>query len=154
MDRNITHGIRQGYSKGCRCTDCKAAWAAYNKERREARARGESQTAQHGTYGMYTNNGCRCQDCKHAAFGYQLQRNYGITHDEYMAMGEAQDWRCASCRNDEPGSAKGWHLDHNHASGVVRGLLCHGCNVAFGMLGESVDRISGLLGYARRFTPA
>ena len=62
-----------------------------------------------------------------------LQRNYGLGVDEFDAMLAAQGGRCAICRTDEPGG-KGWHVDHNHKTGAVRGILCSGCNTGIGLL--------------------
>jgi hypothetical protein len=38
-------------------------------------------------------------------------------------------------------------VDHCHETGTVRGLLCHGCNAAIGLLGESIDRINAAAMY-------
>ena len=38
-------------------------------------------------------------------------------------------------------------IDHNHATGVVRGLLCGRCNRALGLLGDSIENLRGLLKY-------
>lgn len=38
-------------------------------------------------------------------------------------------------------------LDHNHETGAIRSILCHGCNVSLGFLRESKDRILGLVQY-------
>jgi len=44
------------------------------------------------------------------------------------------------------------HIDHCHETGVVRGVLCHGCNVALGMLRSDPRVIERLAGYVRRRT--
>jgi predicted nucleic acid-binding Zn ribbon protein len=60
---------------------------------------------------------------------------------------EAQGGQCAACAGD--GGKRGLLLDHDHQTGKPRAALCHGCNSAFGLLGESVERIEGLLKFAR-----
>lgn len=77
-----------------------------------------------------------------------LRRWYGITLDQFEALFEEQGRRCASCRTDEHGGHN-WHLDHCHATKKVRGILCLGCNVALGQLGDDVDRILALAEYVR-----
>lgn len=61
--------------------------------------------------------------------GYRLKRRYGITAEQYDALLEAQGGVCAIC--GEPPKGKALHVDHDHATGGVRGLLCGGyrsCN--------------------------
>ena len=48
-----------------------------------------------------------------------------------------QHGRCAVCSTKDPVYAQGWHVDHNHATGFVRGILCHGCNIGIGLFRES-----------------
>ena len=61
-----------------------------------------------------------------------------------------QGFRCAACPATTPGSKKGWHLDHNHQTGKVRGILCHHCNVSLGMAKDSIPRLQGLIDYLLR----
>lgn len=55
---------------------------------------------------------------------------------------------CAACGTDEPGG-RGWHTDHSHKSGEVRGVLCGYCNVALGMMQEDATRLRKLADYAQ-----
>ena len=56
----------------------------------------------------------------------QRAAQLGITDDEYARLLAAQDGHCALCEN-RPKSRR-LHVDHDHATGAVRGLLCHRCN--------------------------
>ncbi len=62
-----------------------------------------------------------------------------MTLDEYNRMLTAQGGVCAICGVKT--ARKGWRLavDHCHATGRVRGLLCHRCNSAIGMMRESAE---------------
>ena len=62
---------------------------------------------------------------------YHLTRRYGITAAEADAMLEAQGGLCAICK-----AAPAAHVDHDHATGAVRALLCFNCN---GGLGQFKD---------------
>lgn len=66
----------------------------------------------------------------------RLRKEYGLTIAEYDAMVAAQKGRCAICRNPpRAGSRKDkLHIDHDHVTGKVRGLLCDLCNRGVGML--------------------
>jgi hypothetical protein len=39
------------------------------------------------------------------------------------------------------------HVDHDHKTGKVRGLLCNTCNTSLGLLSEDKNRITGLITY-------
>jgi hypothetical protein len=57
-----------------------------------------------------------------------LKRKYGLTLEEYDTLVTTQGGRCAICgREDELLS-----VDHDHADGVIRGLLCRLCNASLG----------------------
>ena len=73
---------------------------------------------------------------------------YGITPEDFKRMHEAQKGRCAIC-NDEPKTKRGLHVDHDHETGKVRGLLCHGCNVALGSFKEDVTLLNKAIEYIR-----
>lgn len=62
----------------------------------------------------------------------KLKHYYGITSEEYNAMFEKQEHRCACCRD----LVKNPHVDHDHDTAKVRGLLCINCN---SMLGYALD---------------
>jgi hypothetical protein len=59
-----------------------------------------------------------------------------------------QNGGCASC-GDAPGKIR-LHVDHDHSTGLVRGLLCVKCNMALGHLDESPAKAMGLIAYMRR----
>lgn len=62
-----------------------------------------------------------------------LRKLYDLTSADVEAMLDRQGGRCAICQGSEPGgNAKHWHVDHDHATGRVRGLLCMKCNVGLG----------------------
>jgi hypothetical protein len=57
---------------------------------------------------------------------HELRRRYGITPDDYDAMADAQGGVCAIC--GLPPRKGTLDVDHDHATGRVRGLLCRRCN--------------------------
>lgn len=65
-----------------------------------------------------------------------LRTKYDITWEKYHEMLEAQGARCAICHTDKPGGRGCFPVDHDHATGKVRGLLCDNCN---NMLGRAKD---------------
>jgi len=81
----------------------------------------------------------------------QRARNYkshfGITIADYDRMLASQGGRCAICKGASPVKGKYFHVDHDHGTGAVRGLLCQPCNVAIGLLRDSPERCLSALMY-------
>lgn len=55
---------------------------------------------------------------------------------------------CGSSRSDGR-----LHVDHDHATGRVRGVLCRGCNTSLGNVRESVDILRKMIDYLERPVP-
>jgi hypothetical protein len=63
---------------------------------------------------------------------YRRLFKYGLTNAEWLALIEKQQGLCAICGKAPlgKGAAGKLQVDHCHATGRIRGLLCHHCNVA------------------------
>jgi hypothetical protein len=79
-----------------------------------------------------------------------LRRKYGIGLEQYSAMSTAQGGRCAICRTSSPGGMGSFHVDHDHATGKVRGLLCFTCNRGLGCFRDSEETLSLAIQYLER----
>jgi hypothetical protein len=80
----------------------------------------------------------------------RLRETYGISTKTLESMLVAQGNACAICgRSDWPG--RGPHVDHNHSSGLVRGILCIHCNQALGHAKDDISILTRMIGYLRRF---
>lgn len=69
---------------------------------------------------------------------------YGISHDDYLALGDRQHWKCAICK-ELP--VKKLEVDHCHRTGKVRGLLCGYCNKGLGHFKDSKARLLFAISY-------
>jgi hypothetical protein len=83
-----------------------------------------------------------------------LQRFYGITVEEYDILLEAQGGVCAICRKPPTMVIRGdtvarLAVDHDHASGRVRGLLCGSCNQMLGSVDDDPERLAAAIAYLR-----
>lgn len=79
-----------------------------------------------------------------------LKRTYGITAERYDQMLRAQAGACAVCKHPpakKTRQSKSLAVDHDHATGEVRGLLCGRCNTALGLLREDPANIVALFNY-------
>ena len=80
--------------------------------------------------------------------GRDLWVRYRLTLEAWEAMLIAQAGRCANpgCRCPLIKKAEP-HVDHDHITGKVRGLLCQECNTALGLLRDALERLLGLAAY-------
>jgi hypothetical protein len=80
---------------------------------------------------------------------YTYRSLYGIPVGYYYDMLEKQDYKCLICgrRHSEGDRRTKLVIDHNHATGEIRGLLCHQCNVSLGLCGENTDVLRNMIKY-------
>lgn len=74
-------------------------------------------------------------------------RRHGMLLCEYYFMLAGQQYRCVICGTDEPGGRGRWHVDHDHVTGAVRGLLCHCCNTGLGQFKDSPANLIAAIEY-------
>jgi Autographiviridae endonuclease VII len=77
------------------------------------------------------------------------KRKYGLTLDDYQTMLAAQAGGCAIC-GAPPSEGQSLHVDHDHDTGAVRGLLCFTCNAGIGMFDHDIDLLSAAVAYLHR----
>ena len=77
-----------------------------------------------------------------------LRRKYGLTLDGYNAIYTEQGGVCAIC-GKPPIPEQKLHVDHNHATKVVRGLLCHACNKGLGLFKDNAEILEAASMYLR-----
>ena len=78
---------------------------------------------------------------------YHLKHRYGISADEFNELVRQQGGVCAICGRPDPE-----HVDHDHETGAVRGILCFNCNGGLGQFRDSIDALLAAAAYldARR----
>jgi hypothetical protein len=74
-----------------------------------------------------------------------MRRVYGISLSEYEQMLNEQHDVCKIC--ERPPSTRSLAVDHCHATGKVRGILCHRCNTALGSVDDNVGILTKLIDY-------
>lgn len=68
-----------------------------------------------------------------------LLSTYGITIEDYNKMFEQQNGCCAICNKHQSEFKNRFHIDHNHITGKIRGLLCQKCNHGLGLFQDSSE---------------
>lgn len=83
-----------------------------------------------------------------------VTRLYGITIEAYTDLLAEQGGVCAICHQPETtltrrGFPRAMHVDHDHTTGAVRGLLCARCNAGIGMFGDDPARLGTAIEYLK-----
>ena len=68
---------------------------------------------------------------RHGKSEYHRKRKYNITSGQFLELVQNQNHKCKICGGKLDMGRK-THVDHNHTSGKIRGILCHTCNTALG----------------------
>ncbi len=66
-----------------------------------------------------------------------IRRRYGIKPEGYRALLNRSGGRCDICQELLAQNTKFIHVDHDHETGRIRGILCHGCNAGIGHFREN-----------------
>ena len=94
----------------------------------------------------------RCKDCqKQSRKQYykpheKIRRELSISDEDYQQLIERCQGNCEVCsrRLDKV------CIDHCHSTNKVRGVLCHNCNTALGLVGDNVETLSKLIQWLER----
>ncbi len=105
--------------------------------------------------GRYTT----CKTCAKVptavAAAWRRKRKYGLTADAHAAILSAQNALCGVCGNPEYrvrlGKALPLHVDHDHKTGEVRGLLCTDCNLGVGRFKDSPKLLRAAAAYLEKY---
>lgn len=85
-------------------------------------------------------------EVKRAERAGHLKRKYGITLEQYDMLLSGQRGGCAICGR-EPRPDISLHLDHDHQTGQLRGILCFRCNNALGDFDDDISLLQQAVGY-------
>jgi hypothetical protein len=77
----------------------------------------------------------------------KLLQNYRISEADYGILFDLQRGRCAGCGVEQYELERMFVVDHNHATGMTRGLLCYGCNQVLGLVGDNSNTLRSLADY-------
>jgi hypothetical protein len=99
------------------------------------------------------------RDCKNADYVLTGRNGEACTKSYFktkygLTMAQVDELRsrpCDICGTIEwSGRHKQAHIDHDHATGKVRGVLCSECNVGLGKFGDDIGRLRAAIAYLER----
>lgn len=83
---------------------------------------------------------------KSGAHERRVQKVYGLKPSHYGQMYLAQGGKCAICQR-ATGATRKLSVDHDHKTGLVRGLLCRPCNDLLGHIRDDVGAARRIVAY-------
>ena len=92
----------------------------------------------------------RVREWRKANPDHYLKATYGITRKEFGILLDEQGGVCAVCKKTEWGK-HGPHVDHDHSTMAVRGILCGNCNRAVGIIQENPQTAKNMAIYIESF---
>lgn len=73
-------------------------------------------------------------------------RKFGLSVKDYASLLAKQNGVCAICQKPDKDNIR-LAVDHCHATGRIRGLLCSNCNIALGNFYDNVDSLKAAISY-------
>lgn len=151
---------RHGQSRDDRRPECKACtadrrkrWYGENREREIERVKAwQRQNADQYSARLRKWREKNADLTKRSDREGHLRRKFGITQAHYERILKRQGGGCAIC-GDPPPPGTSLHVDHDHRTGKVRGLLCVNCNNGLGQFKESAGRLAMAFEYLHAGTP-
>ena len=78
---------------------------------------------------------------------YNLRSRYNLSVDEYKEILSNQNNKCAICGCDISKKENRPHIDHNHSTNKIRGILCGNCNMGIGLLKDDINVLRNAVKY-------
>jgi hypothetical protein len=134
--------------KVCRRARAKTLPGNYTEERKRKNTSNKSKERRKLYYSDDVNNA--------AAINMRLINEFGITLDDYNKLFIDQDGKCAICGTSTAGKPKEglnslrFAVDHDHATGKVRGLLCSMCNRSLGGFKDDIIILNNAIKYLHK----
>ena len=140
-------GTRDGHRSDCKPCNLAAQRRRYEADPDAAKARVKRwQQENSERLNAYRRDRRTEPEVKRADRAGHLKRKYGITIEQYETLLAEQGGGCAICGR-KPRPDISLHVDHDHRTGQLRGILCFRCNNALGDFDDDAGLLQQALGY-------
>ena len=142
-------GMKDGHRGECK--DCSRAdrrqWYQQNREKVIAKVqRWREENPERYQEWLKKNRAENSEQRRESNRRGHLRRKYGLSIEVYEFLCLVQDQKCAICGEE----VEKLHVDHEHGTGRVRGLLCGKCNKAIGLLNDDPELLSAAARYLQK----
>ena len=80
---------------------------------------------------------------------YKKLTGIDITLEQLEELESKNNGKCWICGGVNNGRQKNLHMDHDHNTGKVRGMLCHKCNVVLGLVNDNPKILNTMIQYLK-----
>jgi hypothetical protein len=110
---------------------------------------GKEKFCSNDCYILYRKEESSKKDLKQMNCLDQKKFKYGLSKEQYENLYILQDNKCVICGLEFSTDVKATmaHVDHNHLTKKVRGLLCNRCNCLLGFATENIDILNKAIIY-------
>lgn len=148
---HVDHNHLSGEVRGLLCSQCNQGLGLL-KDTPATLARAAQYLKRPNTAVLHTLEQASHREAKAGPYRRRdLKKKFGISQGQWLALLEHQGGQCAVCGSSQPGGIGAFHVDHNHSTGKVRGLLCMPCNLGIGAFKDSSEVLSKAVAYLERF---
>jgi hypothetical protein len=143
-------GTRDGYRSSCKACDATLRKIRYERDPQTAIRRVQEWRRANPERYLETQRAYKAANRQRLQKQHRdrhLKKSYGIVSEEFDLLVMAQMNLCAICFRYFGGSL---HVDHDHRSGKIRGLLCGKCNKAIGLFDDKPQLADSAAKYLRR----
>jgi hypothetical protein len=95
----------------------------------------------------WDNNRDKANEAQRKSQRKNQLKQYGLTESDYSDILESQGGGCAICRRSPLPEEKSFAVDHCHATGKIRGILCGSCNRGLGLFRDDVFQLKEAIIY-------
>jgi hypothetical protein len=88
---------------------------------------------------------------KEIRYKYHLKSKFGITLKKYKEILENQKNCCGICGNSNEYNKNNMSLDHCHKTKMIRGILCHRCNMGIGYFKDDIELLEKAKNYLKKY---
>ena len=134
-----------------KCSVCKSVKRLSNFYKRTfnniKKMRPECKNCSYNYYKNYVKNNrhkIREYDTK-----YRLKHFFGLSIEKYNEIGISHNWQCGICHIKQSDCNKKLAVDHNHKTGIIRGLLCSKCNHGLGFFKDNISLLEKAIIYLK-----
>ena len=135
-----TKSISDFHKGASQCKDCAKVYAKEYREKNYTKVR----EVQKASYQKYQEKYKKRADVR------RIERDYGLSEEDYQALIKKQNNRCAICDKTGGFGLEKLVIDHCHKSGKVRGMLCRLCNTSLGGFRDNEEQLMNAIYYLRR----